>query len=411
MATKTRRHPQYGQVDNLNQETGVHNLSQFVVNCTDTRDGLSNPGYKRAITAGNSAGTVMSATKEQISSLKPAYVVVRYKTASGAETFSRTRGHTTLSQYPYVQVGSMLTKTAEDRAMSKFLKQVHRAQTAFQGQIFLGELREALHMLRHPADALNQALAGYVHAVKQKKRQRPHTWKKALGGLWLEHSFGWMPFLNDIEDAVKAYKRLKEVDHVMPISASGSDTLDRGTTISNVGFATYVNMRETKHTADDVFVKNRGAVWVQASGTSFDSDLFGFNMREFVPTAWELLPWSFLADYFSNIGDVLENAVTSTSSLRWFNQSIVQTRIMTILHQADKQLIKSTLGANFIKVDEYSPGVHQAISRSVFRSWLITVYVPPLHFEYPGKSAQFLNMAALFANSNAIFPQTRKRWR
>jgi hypothetical protein len=411
LSSRTRIHPYYCQTDNLNTESTAHDVQSFTIMATDTRDGISNPGYRQAISRGNSAGTVLTATREQFQYLKSINVTVRYVGADGSDYFSRTKGHTTAAQYPFVQSSNILTKVAEDRAMSKFLKAVRGVQQSFSGQIFLGELREALHMLRHPADALNRALADYVHAVKRKKRQSPKQWSKALGGLWLEHSFGWKPFINDIEDAIKAYRRLKEIPHVVPISSSGADMKDVGTTTSLVGFAAYVLLREIIQVSDDCFVKNRGAVWCEASGTSFATDLFGFRWSEFVPTAWELLPWSFLADYFSNVGDVLENSVTNTSSLRWFNQSIVSTRHRMVVHTPDGSAIKNGLGTRFRAVQLESPGYHNAISRSVVRTWNAQVYVPPVTFEFPGKTAQYLNMAALLLAGNGIYPQTVRPWK
>jgi hypothetical protein len=39
------------------------------------------------------------------------------------------------------------------------------------------------------------------------------------------------------------------------------------------------------------------------------ADLLQLTPKDFLPTAWDLLPFSFIADYFANIGDII-NAVS-----------------------------------------------------------------------------------------------------
>lgn len=411
MPTKTWKHPYGFLVHYQDTETATNDWIWNLHSLTDSRSGNSNPGWKKAITKGVQAGTTMSASRQIYSHKRAFDAIVHYKDVGGSPVWSRTTGLTTLAQAGGAGSSGMSTQKAQDQAMGKFLKQVRRVQTSMSGLTFLGELREALHMLRHPADALNRGLADYLHAVKRKKRANPKTWRKAIAGTWLEHSFGWQPFINDLKDAAKAYSRLKEVPHVEPISSSSSDQAYPIATTTTWGFSRYVNVRQNAYQEDDCFVKMRGAVWVQASGTSFDRDLFGFNLREFVPTAWELLPWSFLADYFSNIGDVLENSVTSTADLRWAIRSTVTTQRFSCLHYLNEPMISAVLGNRLIRTQTFSPGFHQSIGRSVFRETIAGTYTPPLRFELPGKSAQFLNMAALLASGNSIFPQSPRPWR
>jgi hypothetical protein len=69
-------------------------------------------------------------------------------------------------------------------------------------------------------------------------------------------------------------------------------------------------------------IRYKGAVIAQVKGPSWQNDdLFGFNPQNFIPAAWELLPWSFLADYFTNIGDILTASIVSTKHLAYTNRT------------------------------------------------------------------------------------------
>jgi hypothetical protein len=134
--------------------------------------------------------------------------------------------------------------------------------------------------------------------------------------------------------------------------------------------------------------------------------LAGFDPLQIIPTAWELLPWSFLIDYFSNIGDVLETAVVSRSNIAWTNVSeIVEQKI---------QVYSTVAGKGFqigddVEVDG-KPSTAIRVLRTVNRFQPGSLGIPAIQLELPGRPAQFANMTALFAQaSNTIHPQNLRR--
>lgn len=374
-----------------------------------SRDGFSNPKYRQQIKLGQSAGTAMSGRYDTL--VERPFKGRVYWTNNGTDRYySEVDGYICSSRTGNISTNPNVT-LADNRAMSKFLKSIHQAKTEFQGQIFLGELRESLHMLRHPAESLRDGIKKYLQNVKQKKRTAPLHWQKTLGQTWLENAFGWQPLINDIDGAVKAYKRLTEVPHVKGVSGFGTDTTqDTGYPSILYGQgagsdAPYLSLVVAQKVLKTALVKYRGAVWLEAKGPVWQrQDLFGFNAAEFLPTAWELLPWSFLVDYFSNIGDVLENSITSTAGLRWVNRSEVKETINSMAIRGDVGAMKA-LGAIFLGYQETSAGYLLSTSRSVERGQGMSVYVPPINLELPGTVKQFTNMLSLFASAQDIHPQ------
>jgi len=71
-------------------------------------------------------------------------------------------------------------------------------------------------------------------------------------------------------------------------------------------------------------VTYRGAVklvpYADQAGSALRTH-FGFDWQTAVLTAWEIIPYSFLVDYFINIGDILEASLFNQTNLAWVNRS------------------------------------------------------------------------------------------
>jgi hypothetical protein len=123
----------------------------------------------------------------------------------------------------------------------------------------------------------------------------------------------------------------------------------------------------------------------------------GFDLRSFVPTVWELVPYSFIVDYFSNVGDCLMALGVDTSGVTglWrteITESTHESRVVpdikrTVAFHTDinhKDIICT-------KTDGLSTNKYRTISRSVSSMPLL---VPKLTgLDLPWK--QFSNLGAL----------------
>lgn len=297
---------------------------QRVQTLTRTRTGQRLHNWKKIIEDGGNATTPMSGVWDSIDVHPIAPFTCRYvkpgytmrEVIYGYHGVANSR-HTFNPRPPQVSAAFV-----DNLARVAFYKKLRALETKFAGLTFLGELRESLHMLRRPASALWSSTEGYLSALSKRKRRDPKHWMKAAGGLWLEHSFGWLPLINDCKDAVTAYHALTSPKpRTYKISAGARKTYDRsselatevemqvGTTLLvGGGFPFDVQMALF---LEDHMVRYKGALRATIEAPQWDNmALFGFSPKEFIPTAWELLPWSFLADYFTNIGDLLTCLVT-----------------------------------------------------------------------------------------------------
>jgi hypothetical protein len=122
-----------------------------------------------------------------------------------------------------------------------------------------------------------------------------------------------------------------------------------------------------------------------------DPKLIGFSPKDFLPTAWELIPYSFLVDYFSNIGGIIYGMSNLFTNLAWHNSTV------------RKELKFRQWGTEYplpglVRITgAYAKCVTSKVS--VERSKYTGHGVPSLAFKIPGfRSLKWLNIAALVAS-------------
>jgi hypothetical protein len=158
---------------------------------------------------------------------------------------------------------------------------------------------------------------------------------------------------------------------------------------------------------DQVTVRFKGHLLAQPEMTPWDNfALFGFTPSEFVPTAWELLPYSFLVDYFTNIGDILSSSVTSTARLAWSNRTIRSLRVTLVTPVID-MINTDNANAGWSRINDNSSGGACTCTKSTISRTVGGLELPSLQFNLELGLGQGLNLAALIASANGLFPQKR----
>lgn len=322
-----------------------------------------------------------------------------------------------------VASGAVITDGVADRvATKKFFQKYTSLTQGSDGLVSLGELRETLRMLRNPAEALMKAIRGdYLDAVKRHKklspRSDPDRWKKALSGLWLEHAFGWLPLVNDVRkvlDALDLYNAEPIVTRM--ITAVGKQTQAIPAVTEHFwspdnhdlwfsGTEKHFLRQKVKYRG--AYVRSRTEIKA-LSQSHRAAEAFGLTLPQFVPAAWELLPWSFLVDYFTNIGDILEQSFVDLRNLAWCNKTVVNDGVYELAMPLHTPLTKSAVdSANFSKYNGHSEGAvaQLLITRRHFTRGPGGPAVSRLQFEIPSSPMKWLNMTALAVQANAIHPQ------
>jgi hypothetical protein len=299
-------------------------------------------------------------------------------------------------------------ETAENAAKTNFIKRVREQQTTFQGGVAAGELNETLRMLRSPVKSLRKGLSSYLATLKKRKRQvkrvsprkRLNAARKVLADTWLEYSFGWKPLISDINDLTYtlANSQVSDDRKWTPVNASGVDeSFQIGGALVGVGggLCSGVNVSFIRHSKHQVVY--RGSVSLDNPVTK--EWKFGYLPNDFVPTVWELIPYSFLVDYFTNVGDIINAATLFTSNLRWTARTQVELHEAEIISgEASFFPGQGTSGSSYGQLKGKQG--YRIVGRAPYTGSL----VPSLEFTVPNTVNKWLNMAALASGQRALVP-------
>jgi len=314
---------------------------------------------------------------------------------------------------------------ASDRALSTvtraklnvdFLNQVQAVSQKVNGPTFLGEIRETLQTLRHPASSLRNGLRDYLSTVTnrvssiQKSLSRPKrvvAANKIVSESWLEFHFGWQSLLSDIRGAGSALNA--QLDPLsfecVKVKASGQElVVEHSSEIRQFGIWKWnvfqvIDLHVTARMSGRLVRRTKSPI-------SFNERI-GFTPGNFVPTIWELLPFSFVADYFVNIGNCLSAAGTSTAGLETLNLVTSYTGSAKRTAVCDENYIKAVLagfgGNPRITLTNLSPGSpvcdfkYFSYKREKLDPTLDLWVLPTLSL--PTTSTKFINIGALISQA------------
>jgi hypothetical protein len=295
--------------------------------------------------------------------------------------------------------------SADNEARRLFYKRAKEAQTAFRGLTSLGELRETLRMLRSPGRALRRGLDDYLGTVqKRARRAKRNSLGRIVSETWLEKAFGWGPLIGDIKSAGDALNRrlnrfAGSYTRIAGTAVEQSATLDATLTTFDDSWLQIVFRR--LHRAS-VSVRYYGEVRsVCENPIMADMQLFGTNFQEIIPTAWELIPYSFLVDYFTNIGDVLDAWSVRKADIAWSGKVVRRRNVRTLTDLRLNKTYTQNAVNNFISWHgswiDLSP---YRVVRSRMERDPQAVALPSIQMEIPGLGTKWINMSALLAARN-----------
>lgn len=121
---------------------------------------------------------------------------------------------------------------------------------------------------------------------------------KALADGWLALQFGWKPLVNDVYDAAEDLARLSNEPRRVRVSTSRSKRWEK-----SFIEGTWEGLPVT---ITDQGQYTRKYVYVFTYRHETFANLSRFGLTNPVAVAWELLPWSFVVDWFIPVGDFID---------------------------------------------------------------------------------------------------------
>jgi len=377
--------------------------------------------WKRKIRQGRQATGTFSGTSIELDYSPANFLGEKLCKVSGVEKWARSEVTGPIFTYTGPTLGvpgapvTTIDTSTDVQARTEFIKRARQAQGSFRGSTFLAEFADTLRGIRNPAAGIRNLLDFYNRRARRNVRKAiskdPYQTKvsdlkdsqiqaggKALSESWLEAQFGILPLVSDLKSAYEAFNHFADREPRVPVRASvtNSSAVVNGLDNVTLGFWDYVLY---VHTKTEYLVKYYGAVKVRTE--SFKSDLIeesGFRFRDFAPALWEWIPYSFLVDYFTNIGDLIECASFPRSDMAWVGRSYRNRAIREMTRTTFKVVNTAAYPANGFtrtlkNVRPRATWRRSYHSRAAYTGSL----VPSFQIEIPGSKGfkKYLNISAL----------------
>lgn len=200
--------------------------------------------------------------------------------------------------------------------------------------VFIGEIRDVPRMLKSTAQWFSRE---FISRFGKNPRGR----MKVLADTWLNAQFGWRPFLGDLRNFYKAYVTMDEWYQQL-VRENGRWVHRKGRVEKNIkkevvyssssqhmstpnfgGHPAWCpsglrsNSLVTRFTSQRVWFEAQFRYYVpEIESVGFRrkaiAHLFGLDVNPAI--IWELIPWSWLVDWFTNLGDLITNQSTGLLS-------------------------------------------------------------------------------------------------
>jgi len=327
------------RTDDVYIEMGVQQFRYSSQLATNVKNGWRDPDYQVKIDLKEDASLPYKRFHHEV--IQPMEFYARcYNKAKKQEVWGTRTGPFTIAAEPHSLPAS---PAMDDLAVKRFKTEFGEAYQDFQALVPLAEIRETRDLIKTTA-ALTERLLLDLITIKSKRARKDLV--ALAGDLWLQYSFAISPTVGDIEqlltvvgDHINRYD--KENVKVSKGSRESYSSTGNQTYYSLGSYAAYAYpyYRLIRHVENGYRYTGAYNLLLQSSNDYSLRERLGFSLKALPSVGWELIPFSWVLDYFSTVGAYLDDRITSppsntiylTRSQRYrVVQSIVITKVGTL---------------------------------------------------------------------------------
>lgn len=326
----------------------------------------------------------------------PATAFVKYYDQNIAQ--KRNTREYTMRQFgvPSLFVAKYTKQNLTDKAFAAFIEKSNDSQ--FTGLAFAGEFKSFRNDVRFLTNVIlgrhNEAYKQLVKNLVRFKKGSAKDVLQAAADHWLQVRFGLAPDVHDLTALVKQFNNVaKHTELAHKVTGRFTDfSVDSQVTIGADQWNVF-NQRRTRQ-AHFVYVGKVGASLKTSfvSTTPSLSQRFGVGFEDVVPALYELFPFSWLVDYFTNLGDFVSLlALRRGRYTDGWKLSIIEQNVSLSIEPMSQRVTTSDLVLSY----SGNPGVSSIRTFAFNRDPTnVDTYIPEFRFESPSM-LQTANIAAV----------------
>jgi len=209
---------------------------------------------------------------------------------------------------------------------------------------------------------------------------------KSFANRWLEYQYGWKPLMGSIFDGIGLLQKgFRTKEMTFRGSSTASDQASKSYT-ENANYGCYMNCRKVDSYSARTVYK------FKVSNAVIDR-VDAFGLLNPVSIGWELVPFSFVVDWFVPVGNVLA-AITATAGLEFASgwTSVKTESKIRRIRSVDSSQFEGHTG----RTEVLSGGLHETSTTTFRRIVHTSFHLPELYGNaHPFSSAHVANAVAL----------------
>jgi hypothetical protein len=378
------------------------------INCDSTMSGSKNPQWRDQVKAHVSATTPFQGNETKVLSSTPSSATVEWMTngSSGPITggnyfyYRKTVRKSTMldtSGYYDAWIVPPAGNSAYANADNQAIARLYDTLQSFEGTNGigedLGELGQTVKLLTNPLGSLRKGILSVVDNFEGSlKRKRGAELVKGLADAALEYKFGVVPLCNQIANVTVALQNREVLANYYPFHCSGkSDSFEQGPAISQ-DYLFDTTGRRT-FTSEVIY---RGQ-WSAEAGADQRavSDILGLRFKDILPTVWNLLPYSWMADYVSNVGTIVQSVSVPWGNVAWCCKTVRNTVLGILSQRETYSRFATTYAASNPWNKSLSPGSFSWQGKYTSRSIVYNIPRPEFRLNPVQSASHMFNLGAL----------------
>lgn len=244
-----------------------------------------------------------------------------------------------------INLGTDINFDADKMAQIALAKAYEKINAApmLAGEI-LSDIDKTAGMFRHPLKRASELMISMSKYRRIRLGKTTASAARATAEAWLEYRYGWKPVILDCKTAVRAVHeaRTRAVGQLRERRVARGKEVAQEKRAVSYDVPIWWMWTSGTHALGTASVErsievNAGVIYdydVVSSAYQQTYDTLGLRPRDTVATVWEVIPWSFVVDWFVNVGS-------------WLNMVVPDPRVTVLgrwVTRIDKRLVKYAAG-------------------------------------------------------------------